>query len=134
MDVFVNAFPCGSGGGSGGEVSDTFDDQLELVRGDDVSLTWETRPDWPDLSGASILLGLVGLYGSTEYPGTTNASGVGVALTAAETSILQDNYRYDVQATLASGDVVTLVGGDIIAQDTYTDIPPDAPPSIGWVQ
>jgi len=109
------------------------DDDFEIVRGDDYvedDISWQDDGRWPDITGATIIVGFVGRGTKTEFPGVITGTAppqVSLRLTKEETAILRDWYDYDVQATLSGGEVKTLVSGRVRASDTETDIPPDSP-------
>jgi hypothetical protein len=103
----------------------------QVVSGDDYkaadgrALTWSSSGAWPDLAGASLLM-LVGheqynLYGNLplSWKGTVPASPaqpteISLDVTSLETSnIPQDEYDYQLTATLADGDKVTLAIGKL---------------------
>ena len=105
---------------------------LTLTRGDDYSATdarsldW-TGTGWPVLTTAAILFtmrhkttGAVGLsVAGSVVVGGSGSQTVRAELTAAQTGVLSVGdgvYHYDVQATLASGRIVTLVRGLVTVQ------------------
>jgi len=113
-------------------------DDFEVVRGDDYvgdDISWSDDGRWPDLDESSTAkVGFVGESTTIEYDavitlGNTNV--VSLPLTKEETAILRDWYAYDVQTTLSSGEVKTIVRGRVRASDTQTDIPLDSPLPAG---
>lgn len=109
---------------SSGPVSST--SSIEIVRGDDYSnddsrsLEWTNAAGtWPDLTGATIDFGAT-RTGETNFTGGTgsvidaspgSSQKVRVEFTDAETMIEPGVWSYDVQATLSSGNIITLVSG-----------------------
>jgi hypothetical protein len=107
-----------------------------IVRGDDylaadgLALEWSSSA-WPDLSGASIAMTLrdveedavaVTAAGSVTVAGAGTQT-VSVDLQAADTEDLLPgihSYKFDVQATLAGGSVVTLVRGHVTVYEDQT--------------
>jgi hypothetical protein len=111
---------------------------ITIVRGDEYNnadgraLEWSTvaATDWPDLTGATIVLtarnssgGTLTKAGSVVTPGGVNKK-VRVELVAADTSGLTlglNEYSFDIQATLSpSGRKVTLVRGFITVLADYS--------------
>jgi len=102
---------------------------LVLIRGDDYkaaderALEWSST-SWPALGGAAIALTIRDQTNGAAVltaTGSVTAAGPGeqtiqVELTAAQTAVLSvvsRKYQFDVQATLASGSIVTLVRGGV---------------------
>ena len=108
---------------------------ITIVRGDDYSasdsraITWTGTTDdqWPSLSGATLKFTAKNNMDSlTVTPTVTQPTGTQafrMELTSDDTEIMSGRYKYDVQATLSSGRVITLVVGDMIVKQTYTDRP-----------
>ena len=106
---------------------------ITIVKGDDYNssdsrqITWtgETADQWPSLSGATLSLTASNRLDSlTAVPTVTAATGTQafqLELTKDQTNIASGRYQYDVQATLASGRVVTLLSGEFIVKKSYTD-------------
>ena len=106
---------------------------ITIVQGDDYSssesrqITWTglTSNQWPSLSGATLSLTASNRLNSlTVVPTVTSPTGTQafqLELTADQTNIGSGRYQYDVQATLASGRVVTLLSGEMIVKKSYTD-------------
>lgn len=109
---------------------------LTLVRGDDyysadgAALEW-TSTEWPDLTAATIRFSLqrrsTGINAIDRFAGSvvtpTGTAKVRVELPAAQTDDLEPGknlYIYDVEATLAGGNIRTLVHGqcDVIRDST----------------
>jgi len=98
-----------------GAVTPTGD--VEIVRGDDYSntdgraLNW-TDASWPTLTGGTIAFSVrdnEGIVLIDSIAGViVDASTIYVELTAAQTTVDPGKHRFDVQATLVSGRVVTL--------------------------
>ena len=91
--------------------------ELAIFRGDDYYLADGrqlvfTSSTFPTLTGATVLLKI---DGETSITGTvTSATSVYFQLTNTYTAALaNDNYKYEVQATLTSGRVATLATGNI---------------------
>ena len=102
-----------------GPVSNTGD--VEIIRGDDYyhadsrALTWSDT-SWPVLTGGSILLTV---RDKSDVALIENAAGVVsgasecyVELTSTQTTVAAGIWKFDLQATLASGHVVTLESGN----------------------
>jgi len=108
---------------------------ITIVRGDDYSasdsrgITWTGTTDdqWPSLSGATLKFTAKNNMDSlTVTPTVTQPTGTQafrMELTSTDTEIMSGRYKYDVQATLSSGRVITLVVGEMIVKQTYTDRP-----------
>lgn len=108
---------------------------ITIVRGDDYSasdsraITWTGTTDdqWPSLSGATLKFTASNKMDSmTITPTVTQPTGsqaFRMELTKDDTEIMSGRYKYDVQATLSSGRVITLVVGEMIVKQTYTDRP-----------
>lgn len=108
---------------------------ITIVRGDDYSasdsraITWTGTTDdqWPSLSGATLKFTAKNNMDSlTVTPTVTQPTGTQafrMELTSTNTEIVSGRYKYDVQATLSSGRVITLVVGEMIVKQTYTDRP-----------
>jgi hypothetical protein len=108
---------------------------ITIVRGDDYNasdsraITWtgNTADQWPSLSGATLKFTAKNNMDSlTVTPTVTQPTGTQafrMELTKTNTEIMSGRYKYDVQATLSSGRVITLVVGEMIVKQTYTDRP-----------
>jgi hypothetical protein len=108
---------------------------ITIVRGDDYSasdsraITWTGTTDdqWPSLSGATLKFTAKNNMDSlTVTPTVTQPTGTQafrMELTSTNTEIMSGRYKYDVQATLSSGRVITLVVGEMIVKQTYTNRP-----------
>ena len=106
---------------------------ISIVQGDDYNssesrqITWTgaTADQWPSLSGATLSLTASNRLDSlTVVPTVTSPTGTQafqLELTKDQTNIGSGRYQYDVQATLASGRVVTLLSGEMIVKKSYTD-------------
>ncbi|MCP4785524.1 MAG: hypothetical protein GY878_18415 [Fuerstiella sp.] len=106
---------------------------ITIVQGDDYNssesrqITWTglTSNQWPSLSGATLSLTASNRLNSlTVVPTVTSPTGTQafqLELTADQTNIGSGRYQYDVQATLASGRVVTLLSGEMIVKKSHTD-------------
>ena len=106
---------------------------ITIVQGDDYNssesrqITWTglTSNQWPSLSGATLSLTASNRLNSlTVVPTVTSPTGTQafqLELTADQTNIGSGRYQYDVQATLASGRVVTLLSGELIVKKSHTD-------------
>lgn len=105
---------------------------VTLVQGDDYldvdgrALLWTGKNEnqWPDLTGASIVL-TAGKDSETFTMQGVVVSAVGtqsvrVELTAAETEVNSGWWDYDVQATLSNSDVVTMVIGRLRVIQDYS--------------
>ena len=97
---------------------------ITVIRGDDYlntdgrALTF-SGATWPTLTGGAVAL-IVDIYGTvTNYAGTvTAATACYVELTDTQTGALTPGaYNYDLQATLSSGSVVTLVQGLLLVAE-----------------
>ena len=105
---------------------------ITIVRGDDYNasdtraITWTGDSDdqWPDLTDATLkFTAKNNLDSMTITPTITQPTGsqaFRMELTKDDTEILSGRYKYDVQATLSSGRVITLVVGEMIVKQTYT--------------
>ncbi len=104
---------------------------ITLVRGDTYAtadgreLSWtDSGGTWPNLTGATLVLAIAATNGvqtittvTCTNPGTANQV-VQATLTAIETAgIGGNNLPYDLQATLASGHIITLVQGIIVMKN-----------------
>lgn len=108
---------------------------ITIVRGDDYSasdsraITWTGTTDdqWPSLSGATLKFTAKNNMDSLSVTPTvtqpTGTQAFRMELTNTDTEIMSGRYKYDVQATLASGRVITLVVGEMVVKQTYTDRP-----------
>lgn len=106
---------------------------ITIVQGDDYhsddsrEITWTgaSADQWPDLTGATLAMTARNKMDTlTVVPTVTTPTGTQsfeLELTAAQTDITSGRYQYDVQATLASGRVVTLLTGELIVKKSYTD-------------
>lgn len=104
---------------------------VSIIRGDDYlaadgrALDWtDSGGTWPDLTDATITLTVKGALlaktGSVVTP-TGDGKKVRVALTNSDTASLPiGTWDYDVQATLSSGAVVTLVRSTFTVVEDYT--------------
>jgi hypothetical protein len=124
-DAVVGSLSCGTGG------ENIIEQNIRLVRGDDFVATWEFSDDWPDLAGATFKYGHG--YGQFEKPATSGTDGISVTLTSDETAAMRGIYRYDLQATLSDGSIVTLAGGQTQVAETETDVPTNEPIDVGWI-
>ena len=97
---------------------------ITVIRGDDY-LNTDGRAlifsgaTWPTLTGGAVAL-IVDIYGTvTNYAGTvTAATACYVELTDTQTGALTPGaYNYDLQATLSSGSIVTLVQGLLLVAE-----------------
>lgn len=96
---------------------------IEIVAGDDYLAAdgraldfLDSGNKWPDLTGASITFTAKGKANDISKAGsvivaTGSGKKVRVELTKTETSVANGRYHYDVEATLPSGNIVTLVHG-----------------------
>jgi hypothetical protein len=100
---------------------------VTVVRGDDYAtaearrLSW-TGATWPDITGATIALGIRATTGwTTSIAGVVvSSTQAAVALTAAQTALFPlGGHLFDVQATLPNGHVVTLVRGSFAVLEDY---------------
>lgn len=95
--------------------------EIAIVRGDDYdaddgrALTF-TGATWPTLTSGAVALRVSLPGGVTAFAGSvTGAQACRVELTSAQTAaIAAGSYAYDLEATLSSGRVVTLVQGSLI--------------------
>lgn len=102
-----------------GPVAPTGD--VEIVRGDDYSntdgraLSWSDS-SWPTLTSGSVALSVRDNQGTVLLDGiagvVVDADSVYVELTAAQTVIAPGLHKFDVQATLSGGSIVTLQLGN----------------------
>lgn len=107
---------------------------ITIVRGDDYngadgrSIIWtgETDDQWPDLTGATVVLTAINksdlLKKTLTVTQPTGTQSFSMQLTNAETEIASGRYNYDVQATLASGNVITLLVGELIVKKSYAEL------------
>lgn len=112
----------------------TSSDLADINAGDDLSGTDGTARavletyvgQWGDLAGATITFGADQDAGTATMTGTatlyTDADGrraIRIEMTAAQTDVRGGVYSYNVQATLASGNVRTLAAGDVTVLDDH---------------
>lgn len=107
---------------------------ITIVRGDDYnsadgrSIIWtgETDDQWPNLTGATVVLTAINksdlLKKTLTVTQPTGTQSFNMQLTNAETEITSGRYKYDVQATLASGHVITLLVGELIVKKSYAEL------------
>jgi hypothetical protein len=107
---------------------------ITIVRGDDYnsadgrSIIWtgETADQWPDLTGATVVLTAINqndiLKKTLTVTQPTGTQQFNMQLTNTETEITSGRYKYDVQATLASGRVITLLVGELIVKKSYAEL------------
>ena len=104
--------------GVGGDVTIVQGDSYKAA--DARALSW-TSTAWPSLAGATVTLNVVS-YSDGSNPlsnvACTVIQGTGTAtvscdLTSTQTSMLAGRYRVTIKATLADGDIVTLVSADM---------------------
>lgn len=93
---------------------------ITIIRGDDYLLADSrqlafTGTNWPTLTAGVVAL-RIDTSSVTDVAGViTGAAACYVELTDTQTTALEPgSYSYDLQATLASGSVITLVQGDLI--------------------
>lgn len=132
-DVVPGTYPSGSAGAALGSIGSGLITTVNpvaqggvvtIVRGDDYdaadgrALDWtDASAAWPTLTGATIAFeigdGLLIVAGSVVTP-TGPSKKVRAEPTALETATLEATiYDYDVRATLSSGNIVTLVRGQV---------------------
>lgn len=112
----------------------TESDNIEIVRGDDfkaadnraLEFTTSEEATWPDLTGATIA------FTAKQNQDTIAKAGSVIVATGATKKVRIEldpadtandpigEYRFDVQATLASGNIVTLVTGKLTLQEDVT--------------
>jgi len=102
----------------------------EIVKGDDYknadgrALEW-TDTSWPTLTAGSVKLTVRSNTGVVLIDGiagvVSGASTVYVELTSTNTDIEAGTHRFDVQATLTGGSVVTLQRGTFIVKSEVTE-------------
>jgi hypothetical protein len=107
---------------------------VTIVRGDDYnsadgrSIVWTgaTSDQWPDLSGATVVLTAINqndiLRKTLTVTQATGTQQFNMQLTNEETEITSGRYKYDVQATLASGNVITMLVGELIVKKSYAEL------------
>ena len=107
---------------------------VTIVRGDDYnsadgrSIIWTGATDdqWPDLSGATVVLTAINqndiLRKTLTVTQTTGTQQFNMQLTNEETEITSGRYKYDVQATLASGNIITMLVGELIVKKSYAEL------------
>ena len=107
---------------------------ITIVRGDDYnsadgrSIIWtgETDDQWPDLTGATVVLTAINksdlLKKTLTVTQPTGTQSFNMQLNNAETEITSGRYKYDVQATLASGHVITLLVGELMVKKSYAEL------------
>ena len=107
---------------------------VTIVRGDDYnsadgrSIIWTgaTADQWPDLSGATVVLTAINqndiLRKTLTVTQATGTQQFNMQLTNEETEITSGRYKYDVQATLASGNVITMLAGELIVKKSYAEL------------
>jgi len=108
---------------------------ITIVRGDDYNnsdgraITWTgtTSDQWPSLSGATLKFTALNRMDSiTVVPVVTQPTGTQafrMELSSTESNeLMSGRYPYDVQATLSSGRIITLVIGELIVKKSYTDV------------
>jgi hypothetical protein len=107
---------------------------VTIVRGDDYnsadgrSIIWTgaTADQWPDLSGATVVLTAINqndiLRKTLTVTQATGTQQFNMQLTNEETEITSGRYKYDVQATLASGNVITMLVGELIVKKSYAEL------------
>ena len=97
---------------------------VEIVRGDDYSaagagaLNWtDASAGWPDLTGATVEF-TAGLFSKAMSVVTPTGPGkVRLELTDTDTALfVQGSKRFTVRATLAGGDIVALVQGNLVVK------------------
>jgi hypothetical protein len=106
---------------------------VTIVRGDDYnsadgrSIIWTgaTADQWPDLSGATVVLTAINqndiLRKTLTVTQATGTQQFNMQLTNEETEITSGRYKYDVQATLASGNIITMLVGELIVKKSYAE-------------
>lgn len=107
---------------------------VTIVRGDDYnsadgrSIIWTgaTADQWPDLSGATLVLTAINqndiLRKTLTVTQATGTQQFNMQLTNEETEITSGRYKYDVQATLASGNIITMLVGELIVKKSYAEL------------
>jgi len=107
---------------------------VTIVRGDDYnsadgrSIIWTgaTADQWPDLSGATVVLTAINqndiLRKTLTVTQATGTQQFNMQLTNEETEITSGRYKYDVQATLASGNIITMLVGELIVKKSYAEL------------
>jgi len=107
---------------------------ITIVRGDDYnsadgrSIIWTgaTADQWPDLSGSTVVLTAINqndiLRKTLTVTQATGTQQFNMQLTNEETEITSGRYKYDVQATLASGNVITMLVGELIVKKSYAEL------------
>ena len=125
LDSLIGELVVGTSG------SNIVEQDVFITRGDDISLTWELSENWPDLTGATFKYGHNA--GAFEKDMSMGPDGLILNLSAEETGAMRFVYAYDVQATLAGGEVVTLARGSTYIAETETDPPVNAPIERGWI-
>ena len=107
---------------------------VTIVRGDDYnsadgrSIIWTgaTADQWPDLSGSTVVLTAINqndiLRKTLTVTQATGTQQFNMQLTNEETEITSGRYKYDVQATLASGNIITMLVGELIVKKSYSEL------------
>jgi hypothetical protein len=107
---------------------------VTIVRGDDYnsadgrSIIWTgaTADQWPDLSGSTVVLTAINqndiLRKTLTVTQATGTQQFNMQLTNEETEITSGRYKYDVQATLASGNIITMLVGELIVKKSYAEL------------
>lgn len=117
----------GSSGGGAVVVTYVSNKRFSFTRGDNVQVIWTSESDdqWPDLTGASLKFRMSAYFGSLEHGVSidqpTGSQAFSISLTKVESLVASGRYKYDVQATLSSGEVHTLAKGQAVVEVTYTD-------------
>lgn len=103
---------------------------LTLIQGDDyleidsrnITFTGDMEDQWPDLTGATLVFGInnTNILKEVSVVTPVGTQQLSLELTKEETSIPQGSYKYDVQATLSNGSVVTLFRGSLEIIKSYT--------------
>ena len=99
---------------------------ITIVKGDTVEIIFPMQTaggDDADLSGYSVESDLVGRRSGTRTPftATITASRVTLALTAAQTELLDSVGEFDIRLTKAAT-VITPAAGVVLAEDALTDL------------